>query len=370
MLQERFRRHSVQWHDLCSGCLFPILQMKIHSSIVLAGLLWSSASFGFDIVVDYTYDTQNFFNTQERRDALQAAADRYAAIITTPLLEVTASYNGGASDWRVGFTHPGTGASWQISTAPNAGSDALAGSGAADVYDSSFSLGANTWRLFAGGRSGLGSAGVGGTGTGLNFSTVFDDPNGPMHRGAIPNTPSDSVGDLPTWGGAIAFNSDTNWHFGIGTSAPSGQTDFYSIALHEIGHALGLSTDWNQWQSSGGVYTGSNAIAAYNADNGTSLIGLNEVSSSNEHWQDGAYESFIFAGGNPNLAGTQGLGIKQDLLMEPIANFIFPTQRRFELTNVDVAALEDIGWTVIPEPSAAVFLLFGLAGLLGRRRLR
>jgi hypothetical protein len=39
--------------------------------------------------------------------------------------------------------------------------------------------------------------------------------------------------------------------------------------------------------------------------------------------------------------------VKQDLLMEPTANFT-GTIKRFELTNVDVAALKDTGWDVLP----------------------
>lgn len=322
----------------------------------------------FNIVVDYTYDTNNFFNTQAKKDVMQAVADRFSRIISSPLLAVDASYDGGASDWRIGFTHPGTGASFQISTAANAGSDALAGSGAANVYNSAFTLPGNTWILYAGGRA-LGSAGSGGTGTGLNFTNVFEDLNGPMRRGVIGETPGDTVSDLPAWGGSISFNTGTSWHFGLGTTAPGGTTDFYSIALHEVGHALGLATSWNQWASAGGIYGGIHGVTAYNTDNGTALTGLNQVSAANEHWLDGAYDSFIFSLASPNLVGTVGLGTKQDLLMEPVANFINPTLLRFELTNVDVAALRDVGWQIVPEPSA-LLLALGAAGVFGLGRAR
>jgi hypothetical protein len=204
----------------------------------------------------------------------------------------------------------------------------------------------------------------------LNFESVFNDVNGPMHRGGIPNTPASTVYDLPTWGGSISFDTGINWHFGLATAAPGGTVDFYSIALHEIGHALGLAADWNQWSASGGVYNGANAVAAYNADNSASRSGLNLQSASNDHWLDGAYDSFIFSLGAPNLVGTVGLATRQDLLMEPIANFVNPAPLRFELTNVDVAALRDIGWTVVPEPGLAGLLAAG--GILGgvRRRKR
>jgi len=58
------------------------------------------------------------------------------------------------------------------------------------------------------------------------------------------------------------------------------------------------------------------------------------------------------------------------LLMEPVANFVSPAPLRFEATNVDVAALRDLDWTVIPEPSAALLLLAGSLVLARGRRER
>jgi hypothetical protein len=332
--------------------------------LIVAGILLSAANTAsaVTILVDYSYDTNNFFNTQAKRDAMQAAADRYSDIITSSLQGFDANYAGGTRDWRVGFPHPGTGASYQISTASSAGTDAIVGAGgaAANEYDPTFVLPADTWILFAGGRAGLGGAdGIGGTGTGTNFTTTFNDPNGPLRRGLGTNL---GVNGLPVWGGSIAFDSAATWHFDIATAAPAGAKDFYSIALHEVGHALGLNisawTDFTEHVSAG-VFQGPNAVAAYNADNGTSATGLNLTA--NLHWQDNTYDSFIFADGNPNLAGTVGLTAPQDLLMEPIADTT-ATIKRFELTNVDVGALEDIGWSVVPEPSA---IWLGLLGALG-----
>lgn len=119
------------------------------------------------------------------------------------------------------------------------------------------------------------------------------------------------------------------------------------------------------------MYTGANAVAAYNADDDTSLTTLNEVGGGNPHWAEDTYDSLIFAPADPNLVGTVGLGTPQDLLMEPSADFT-GTLRRFELTNVDVAALRDIGWTVVPVP-AALPLFVGavlLLGAVGSRRQR
>ncbi|MEM6751155.1 MAG: matrixin family metalloprotease, partial [Planctomycetota bacterium] len=184
---------------------------------------------------------------------------------------------------------------------------------------------------------------------------TFDDIQGPMHRGFDDNTPSDSVGDLPRWGGSISFDTGRTWHFDLDTAAPFDEVDFYSIAMHEVGHALGLGASWNQWLADPGLtlYSGQNAIDSWNDQVGGSVTTL-ELQGANPHWLDGRYTAPIFTPGEPNLVGTVGTapGVWQDLLMEPIANFT-GSLRRFELTNMDVAALVDVGWSVL---AAAVAL--------------
>lgn len=204
---------------------------------------WLTSAPALTIVIDYRYDTNNFFDSTVKRNALQAAADRYSRIITTSLNAVNLVDDG--HDHRIGFTHPGNGASWNVSSAASAASDAIAGSDIADEYRSAWSIGAGEWILYAGGRT-LDSAGVGGTGTGLNFTSVFDSPTSVTNRGFRDPEPA-GLGDLPVWGGAITFDNDgdINWHFDRTLAAPGGTTDFYSIALHEIGHALGLATSWD-----------------------------------------------------------------------------------------------------------------------------
>lgn len=341
-----------------------------------------------EIEIDYTFDSQGFFDTNTTdgvaaRTALEAVAARYSTIITTPL--GAASIND-TNDGRIGFSDPGTGNQIQLSGAASASSDLLVtnlGVSEADVYGAR-TFEADKWTLFAGGRS-LGSAGEGGTGTGTNLTTTFSDGASHLNRGF-----NSGIGSLPLWGGSITFDNDgdRDWNFSIDTASGLGESDFYTIALHEVGHALGLSlsfTDFTQ-NVSGDQFTGENALAAANADNGTSLTDIDLVSATNLHFADNdgngssiladpdAIQSFIFDADSANLAGTVGADQLQDLLLEPIANNFFDfgnpanSVSRFELTNVDVGALQDIGFTIIPEPSTA--LLAGLGLFLMRNRSR
>ena len=50
------------------------------------------------------------------------------------------------------------------------------------------------------------------------------------------------------WGGSVAFDIDANWHFNSATNPTGGKVDFYSVALHELAHALGFGAT-NEWDS-------------------------------------------------------------------------------------------------------------------------
>lgn len=62
-----------------------------------------------------------------------------------------------------------------------------------------------------------------------------------------------------------------------------------------------------------------------------------------------------------------GAGNLQDLLMEPVANFGGGIDR-LEITNTDIGAMRDMGWTVIPEPRSLLVGLCILSGMAIRRR--
>ncbi len=186
------RQHRWFWARVTFAGLF------LHSTIAL------NQAPAINITVDYRYDTNSFFNTQQKRDVLEAAAARYSAIITTSLSAATLTDN--ANDPRIGFTNPSTGADFQVSAANSAATDAIVGAGAAvaNEYRGPWAIAADQWILYAGGRS-LSVAGIGGTGTGTNFTPIFTSGSSHLNRDF---RATGSVNNLPVWGGSIAFDND------------------------------------------------------------------------------------------------------------------------------------------------------------------
>lgn len=73
-----------------------------------------------------------------------------------------------------------------------------------------------------------------------------------------------SVTDFEPWAGSITFASGVDWSFSLNDPTPS-LHDFLSVAIHEIGHVLGLGTSsaFERWLIDGG-FTGPNSMAINN----------------------------------------------------------------------------------------------------------
>jgi hypothetical protein len=129
--------------------------------------------------------------------------------------------------------------------------------------------------------------------------------------------------DFEPWSGFISFQRDGNWFFDATPDThddlPSNQTDFLSVAIHEMGHVLGYGTSkaFDRWVS-GTSFLG----PASTAENGGNPIPLEADQS---HIQDG-YE-------------VQNSG---ELVFDPILK----DGDRTLPTRLDVAALQDIGYVV------------------------
>jgi hypothetical protein len=133
------------------------------------------------------------------------------------------------------------------------------------------------------------------------------------------------AGEFAAWGGAITFDNDgsPDWHYDHTTQPSFGDNDFFSVALHELGHALGVGAS-DQWTSllSGGLFYGAASVASYGGP----------VPASGGHWANG-------------IDSTVG-GVVQEAAMDPS---LTDGDRKL-FTELDFAGLDDIGWEVAVAP--------------------
>jgi len=278
-----------------------------------------------DIVLDYSFDTNNFFtaNPAAKTD-LEAAASFYDSLLTDTLSAITP---GGSDSWTAKFFNPSTGE---------------------DEVLENLTLATNEIRIFVGagslseetlGHGGFGGFSIGGSQEFINAILARGQ------SGALTNPKT----DFGPWGGSIEFNLTSDWYFDSDpgtTEAFAGQNDFYSVALHELGHVLGIGTS-DSWFAldSNGVFTGAASVAVYG-----SAVPLDEHGA---HWDLGTMST---------IYGTE---VAQDAAMDPS----LATGTRKYLTALDIAGLSDVGWTIaVPEPATTLLLLSTIPLLLASRR--
>ena len=263
------------------------------------------------IQFDYSLDGPfPFFDTAEKKAVLEAAADVYEELIGDRLLAIEPS---GDNWWRVHIPNPGTG-------------------GLSMQFD--MSIPEDTVRIFVGGRDirddDLASVDVGkvyGDGSGLWESTVLE-------RGQE-NARGIEASDVGSWGGAMSFDTTTpfgyprNWLFGLDSEPGPDEHDFFSAVLHEIPKVLGIGTadswdaqvDWDDF-----TFNGPEAVAQFGGP-----VPLDSSAPDNPtHWAVGT-QSISLASGDTRIA---------------LNTRVLPVGTREELTELDVAALADLGWEI------------------------
>jgi hypothetical protein len=305
-----------------------------HYKIAATALLLATSTGiqAFSINLDYSLDANDFFgdSSSSRRVVMDAAASFFESRLTDDFTAITSA---GTNSMTATFFNPATG---------DEGSK------------TNFSVAANTITVFVGGRdlggSTLGRGGYGG------WSASGSDPflETIRHRGEsglMYNTTDTSkdANEFNPWGGSISFDTDSSWYFDSDPSTTEGFSgiDFYSVALHELGHVLGLGTadSWDNLINGSDQFTGPNSTATHG--------GNVPLESDGAHWKAGT-GSFV-----------DGL-TAQEAAMDPN---IAGGQRKY-FTDLDMAALDDIGWNVAAVPLPPALLLFGsgLLGFLGLRR--
>jgi hypothetical protein len=246
------------------------------------------------VQIDYTFDTNNFFDTPEKRTLLQTAADTAVLRFADQLAAIEPS---GTNTWKAIIDHPATSSNTEI---PN------------------LIVPANTLIVYAGGRE-MSSLGIGGPG-GFTSSgtTAWNDLVG--SRGEI-NSRGDDATDFGPFGGSITFDLTPSggWYFSLDEAGLASQSDFYSVALHEMTHLLGFGTsDSFEANVVGSTFTGPASLGEFD---GTGNIPL---SSDRAHWSSGTTDSGKEAAMDPDLT----------------------TGTRKTLSALDIAGLDDVGWEI------------------------
>lgn len=152
------------------------------------------------------------------------------------------------------------------------------------------------------------------------------------------------------------------------------------LMAHEIGHVLGIGIQWignGVYTNGTGRYTGQYGVAAYRDefDAAATFLPVELAGSSgtqNSHW-DQLMRSSSQEGNpsdpwslDPRVGITDQFG--RDFASELMTGAIDPDYGEPFLSNTTVQSLRDLGYTVVPEPSAMVLLTVGaaLALLLAR----
>lgn len=273
------------------------------------------------IQFDYTYATGTFVDDPQVQALLDTAAAQFT-MFTDTLDGIDVGGVPPPNTWDARITNPTTG---------------VAG----------FSLGPivvpdDTLIVFVGARDlGGTTAGQGGPGGyGVSYTT---DATGTAWLELVQSRGesgvfADPASDFGPWGGAISFDTDTNWNLQAGLPA-AGQVDFLSVAVHELAHVFGFgsSDSWiDQINFGDGTFRGASAMGVHGGP-----VPLEDAG----HWADDFFTP------------------------EPALDPTITTGTRKLMTPLDYAGLRDIGWDVplylLPEPDTGLLIAVALLLLVG-----
>jgi len=234
---------------------------RVGSTACLLGLICLIANTNAQIVLDYTHDNGFFSGNAQATAALEAAISDINSVLNLNLSAVrdtAAGSSGGGTtatfDFRYTYTNPTTGASETINDTTLAvneirifvGSQTLGTNGSGDDILGQGGPGGNAF-------SAIGAIGSGSFQTAINDAIANDTHRrggGPIISqlaGAFDSGETFSI-DFGLSVGNLWFDDDTQWHFDHTTAVESGKRDFYSVALHETLHVLGIGGS-NAWES-------------------------------------------------------------------------------------------------------------------------
>ncbi|GGC13187.1 hypothetical protein GCM10011363_32380 [Marivita lacus] len=236
----------------------------------------------FALHFDYRFDSTGFFDDPDRRAALEAAGAEWEAIIQDDFAEVP------------------TGTVFSIRNPTTSVVETVTLDQPVD--DIVIFVGATHFN-----SSILAIAGPDG---GDASGDIYAARISPDFRGTGPVT------DFEPWAGSITFDLGSNWSFDI-AGPVAGQNDFLSVAVHEIGHILGIGSSgaFDRWIIDD-HFAGPNAIRV---NNGQPI----PVEEDHAHVKDGFADDSV--------------------LLDPV----LITGTRVSLSAFDKALLADIGYQVV-----------------------
>ncbi|MEO2026428.1 MAG: GEVED domain-containing protein [Fuerstiella sp.] len=258
-----------------------------------------------NITYNYSLDSSRFFNDQSRRDVLEEVATIFESRITDDLTAITP---GGLNTWIAEFSSPSTGTPVALNNLTIPEDTIIVYAGARDLPSG----------LALGGSGGFQSSGS------PAFNTALQT-RGESGVDVAGNTDT----DFSLWGGAISFDSQVAWNFSL-NPPNAGQNDFFSVALHEIGHVLGLGTanSFRNQINGSNQFTGQEAVTSFGAP-----VPMNSDAFGNPdhgHWA------------SDTMSTLPGTTTSQEAALDPQIT----TGLRKVFTNLDWAGLNDLGWDV------------------------
>ncbi len=325
-------------------------RVQLLGILLLGTLISSMAPPVGALSIDVQFATGTLFTPTTEvvaKAAISAAADDLSAAITSSLGAVNDSYTGNNGstyatfDWDWDSNDPVTNAETPHPNATLANDSVKVFVDVSNLTGTSLGQGGPTIGLY-----------ISGSGQPTEFQAAIDDAaaqseaayvrgSGPI-MGTIAGTVSGTYSYSVDYGvsyGNVFFDVDSNnngvkdsdsaleayWHFDHTTPVVSGKNDLYSVALHELMHAIGMGTS-TSWIS----------LATGTTWNGSEVQAIT-----------GSGAGLVESGSGHIASGTQSFrisdGVAQEVVMDPDNT----VGSRKELTVLDLAFLRDIGYETI-----------------------
>jgi hypothetical protein len=316
-------------------------------------LIYSTAN---AININLEYPVGSLFSATHdvaAKAAINAAAADLSAAITTSLTAIDSNVFVGTNgqttmtfDWRFQYDDPSTQAEVDINDPVLAANAVTMFVGARSILGTTLGVGGPAGAGFGSSGSGFGGQWVGAVAGAESLSEAeLRRGGGPVLNTFAGSSTLQGVTanysiDVGIAYGTLSLDYDGNnngerdtdaqlsnyWHFNHATPVAAGKNDLYSVALHEMLHALGIGAS-DAWtlKTSGTNWIGTEVTDLYGS--GTNLVGGGHIAS--------GIMSTSIVDGSP-----------QEVVMDPS---ITQGSRKY-LTALDLAFLRDIGYsTIIPD---------------------